>query len=113
MKNYRQMLEEIGGYENELTAVPARAVKEMIDHIESLEARNVKLQTDHNELILTLVKHTEGFARMRVEITELQAVVDRLADEKALSPEFEKYGYGCTSQELSARIAYAVKHRSE
>jgi len=34
-KNWREMLEEIGGYENEFVAVPAGPVREIIDELES------------------------------------------------------------------------------
>lgn len=37
-KNWRQMLEQVGGYENECVYVPARAVREIIDELEALRA---------------------------------------------------------------------------
>lgn len=37
-KTWREKLEEIGGYENEMVSVPAGAVREMIDEMEALEA---------------------------------------------------------------------------
>ena len=42
MKNYRKMLEEVGGYENELIGVPAATVRDMIDEIENLMAATHK-----------------------------------------------------------------------
>ena len=41
------MLEEIGGYENELTAVPAKAVKEMI---KVMERQEILLKATHDIL---------------------------------------------------------------
>ena len=36
MKNWRKMLVDIGGYDNELVGVPSGGVKEMVEEIESL-----------------------------------------------------------------------------
>jgi len=38
-KSWREMLEEVGGYENELVGIPAGPVREMIDEIERLSAK--------------------------------------------------------------------------
>jgi hypothetical protein len=37
MKDWRKMLEGIGGYDNEMIGVPSGGVKEMVDDIESLK----------------------------------------------------------------------------
>jgi len=50
MNDYRKMLEEIGGYENEMIAVPAGAVREMVSEIEMLRDRYdaIRDERDHN-----------------------------------------------------------------
>ena len=37
-KTWRQKLEEIGGYENEMIGVPAGGVRQMVDELEALQA---------------------------------------------------------------------------
>ena len=43
-KDWRKMLNEIGGYENEFTAVAAGSVREMIDEIDRLRAELAQAQ---------------------------------------------------------------------
>lgn len=46
-KNYRKMLEELGGWDNELVQVPAGGVREVIEDLEALEARIQKCGKGH------------------------------------------------------------------
>ena len=41
MKDYRKMLEDIGGYENSMVAVSAGPVREIIDEIEKLRKKEI------------------------------------------------------------------------
>ena len=98
MKDWRKMLEDIGGYKNELTAVPASAVKEMILDIELMrsqlndtetiigsdtsgaysngyknayflqEATITKMRAEHQELKDVLVDIQESIASVRTTI---------------------------------------------
>lgn len=45
MKNWRKMLEEAGGYENELVGIPAGGVQEMVEEIEALLAKVAELES--------------------------------------------------------------------
>lgn len=52
-KTYRQMLEEVGGYENSMVSIPSGSVRPIIDDLESLESRNARL-TEALEKLVTL-----------------------------------------------------------
>ena len=58
MKDYRKMLEDIGGYDNEMMGIPVAGVKEIIDEVEQLrialafyrdEAESIARHFDKND----------------------------------------------------------------
>jgi hypothetical protein len=42
--DYREMLKEIGGYENDMVSVPAKGIKPMVAEIEDLRKENIRLR---------------------------------------------------------------------
>lgn len=44
-KDYRKMLEEVGGWDNEMASVPAGGVREVVEGVESLRARVTQYET--------------------------------------------------------------------
>jgi hypothetical protein len=51
VKNWRKMLVDIGGYDNELVGVPSGGVKEMVDEIESLREQVTLLRDALDQLL--------------------------------------------------------------
>jgi len=61
-KDYRKMLDEVGGWDNELAAVPAGGVREVVEEVESLRVRVADLigQVDEARKILRPIRVRVG-----------------------------------------------------
>lgn len=70
MKDYRKMLEEVGGYENEMTAIPAGAVREMVAEIEQLRDA-VKFYGGEAEAIARHFNKNDGAVLASVTVLKL------------------------------------------
>ncbi len=60
-KSWREKLEEIGGYDNEFTSVPAGAVREIIEELESAltEGADALKQLDSALELLSYPEHAQ------------------------------------------------------
>ncbi len=116
-----------GGKEQaEIERLQARLDKSAVDalvwasEVDQLEARVEEITTGYNREVsdrrriqghwdITTRKNSELQARVK----ELDAVIERLGDEKAFAEKFRNWGDVYAGSELKARIQYARDNRSK
>jgi hypothetical protein len=84
VKNWRKMLVDIGGYDNELVGVPSGGVKEMVEEIESLReqvtllrefVRKIKEQTPEKPDYWSSCSQCEGNSSEADDVLEQLAAI--------------------------------------
>lgn len=102
-------IERMEKFDDGYSQITSKALRGLVERIEFLDERNAELERDLGGRINAVYNTEQCLDEKISKINELQAVVDRLADKTNMcclseqSVDFE-------TEELSARIEYAVKH---
>jgi hypothetical protein len=83
MKDHRKMLEEIGGYENELVSVNAGGVREIIDDLEYVQNEKESLEKENLELRAHINILESDLDIDRANIRALLNAVNRVTSNKS------------------------------
>lgn len=77
---WRQQLEAIGGYENELVPVPAGAVRQIIDDLEATKKQLAAAQKQHVRDVATLEAWNNSITDLQQQLIDASTAVVHEAD---------------------------------